>query len=84
MGYLIACADSAVMAVHDCDIVTYTHGMLSRLVFPVAHPAFPYHLSKGFYPSGSATTGWAGGVDAQPREPASHRAEKGTSATAIT
>lgn len=50
IGYLIACADSAVMAVHDCDIVTYTHGMLSRLVFPVAHPAFPYHLSKGFYP----------------------------------
>ncbi|MCB1394447.1 MAG: glycosyl transferase [Rhodobacter sp.] len=50
IGYLIACADSAVMAIHDCDIVTYSHEMLSRLVYPVAHPAFPYHLSKGFYP----------------------------------
>ncbi|RWR06874.1 glycosyltransferase family protein [Paenirhodobacter populi] len=50
IGYLIACADSAVMAIHDCDIVTYERGMLSRLVYPVVHPAFPYHLSKGFYP----------------------------------
>ncbi|WP_417628741.1 glycosyl transferase [Pararhodobacter aggregans] len=50
IGYLIACADSAVMAIHDCDIVTYDRAMLSRLVYPVAHPAFPYHLSKGFYP----------------------------------
>ncbi|HEY0212019.1 MAG TPA: glycosyl transferase [Paenirhodobacter sp.] len=50
IGYLIACADSAVMAIHDCDIVTYERGMLSRLLYPVAHPAFPYHLSKGFYP----------------------------------
>lgn len=50
IGYLIACADSAVMAIHDCDIVTYNREMLSRLVYPVAHPAFPYHLSKGFYP----------------------------------
>ncbi|MCB1388974.1 MAG: glycosyl transferase [Rhodobacteraceae bacterium] len=50
IGYLIACADSAVMAIHDCDIVTYSREMLSRLVYPVAHPAFPYHLSKGFYP----------------------------------
>ncbi|WP_370208774.1 glycosyl transferase [Pararhodobacter marinus] len=50
IGYLIACADSAVMAIHDCDIVTYKREMLSRLVFPVAHPAFPYQMSKGFYP----------------------------------
>lgn len=50
IGYLIACQDSAVMAIHDCDIVTYERGMLSRLVYPVAHPAMPYHLSKGFYP----------------------------------
>lgn len=50
IGYLIACADSAVMAIHDCDITTYERGMLSRLVYPVAHPQLPYHLSKGFYP----------------------------------
>ncbi|MBV0912394.1 glycosyltransferase family protein [Anianabacter salinae] len=50
MGYLMACADAAVMAIHDCDIVTYEAGMLARLVYPVANPNFPYQLSKGFYP----------------------------------
>ncbi|HHB80401.1 MAG TPA: glycosyl transferase, partial [Aliiroseovarius sp.] len=49
IGYLIACADSAVMAIHDCDIVTYSSDMLARLVYPVAHPGFSYQLSKGYY-----------------------------------
>lgn len=49
MGYMIACADTAVMALHDCDILTYKSDMLSRLLYPVANPSFPYQLSKGFY-----------------------------------
>ncbi len=50
MGYLISCADSAVMALHDCDIVTYKRDMLARLVYPVVNPNFRYQLSKGYYP----------------------------------
>lgn len=50
MGYLIACADTAVMALHDCDILTYDRDLLARLVYPVVHPAFRYQMSKGFYP----------------------------------
>ncbi|WP_121630707.1 glycosyl transferase [Tropicibacter alexandrii] len=50
MGYLISCADSAVMALHDCDIVTYQRDMLARLVYPVVNPNFRYQLSKGYYP----------------------------------
>jgi len=50
IGYLIGCADSAVMAIHDCDITTYDKEMLARLVYPVANPNFSYQLSKGFYP----------------------------------
>lgn len=50
MGYLIACADSAVMALHDCDILTYDREMLARLVYPVANPNFPYQVAKGYYP----------------------------------
>ncbi|WP_172292673.1 glycosyl transferase [Pseudoruegeria sp. HB172150] len=50
IGYLIGCADSAVMAIHDCDIVTYDREMLARLVYPVANPNFSLQLSKGFYP----------------------------------
>lgn len=50
LGYLMACQDSAVVAIHDCDITTYHRDMLTRLVFPVANPNFPYQLSKGYYP----------------------------------
>jgi len=50
IGYLTACADSAVLALHDCDIITYEREMLARLVYPVANPGFPYQMSKGYYP----------------------------------
>ncbi|WP_299729624.1 glycosyl transferase [uncultured Tateyamaria sp.] len=50
LGYLIACADSAVMAIHDCDILTYDREMLARLVYPVTNPNFPYQVAKGYYP----------------------------------
>ncbi len=50
IGYLIACADSSIMAIHDCDIVTYDREMLARLIYPVVNPAFPYQMSKGYYP----------------------------------
>ena len=50
MGYLIGCADTSVMAIHDCDILTYDQEMLARLAYPVANPGFSYQLSKGYYP----------------------------------
>ncbi|MCO6381141.1 MAG: glycosyl transferase [Vannielia sp.] len=50
MGYALAQGDSAVVALHDCDILTYDTAMLARLVYPVANPNFPYQLCKGFYP----------------------------------
>lgn len=49
MGYMISCQDSSVMAVHDCDITTYTNELLARLVYPVANPSFPYQVAKGYY-----------------------------------
>ncbi len=50
LGYMMACRDTSVMAIHDCDIVTYKKDMLTRLVYPVVNPRFPYQLSKGYYP----------------------------------
>ena len=49
IGYLMSCGDSAVMALHDCDILTYTNELLARLVYPVANPNFPYQVAKGYY-----------------------------------
>lgn len=37
------------VAVHDCDIVTYNRELLARLCYPVAHPAFGFDFCKGYY-----------------------------------
>lgn len=50
IGYALASRNSDVVALHDCDIVTYSREMLARLVYPVSNPAFPYHFCKGYYP----------------------------------
>jgi glucosyl-3-phosphoglycerate synthase len=48
-GYILACARSQVIALHDCDITTYSREMLARLIYPVANPNIDYEFSKGFY-----------------------------------
>ncbi len=50
IGYAIASQNSDVVALHDCDILTYSREMLARLLYPVANPAFPYLFCKGYYP----------------------------------
>lgn len=50
IGHVLASANSDVVALHDCDIVTYKKDMLTRLVYPVANPEFPYSFCKGYYP----------------------------------
>jgi glucosyl-3-phosphoglycerate synthase len=49
MGYMIASRQSDVIALHDCDIITYDRSMLARLIYPVANPNFRYQFSKGYY-----------------------------------
>jgi hypothetical protein len=50
IGYALASQNADVVALHDCDITTYSREMLARLVYPVANPAFPYQFCKGYYP----------------------------------
>lgn len=49
LGYALASGKSDVVALHDCDIVTYNRDMLARLVYPVANPRFGYAFAKGYY-----------------------------------
>jgi glucosyl-3-phosphoglycerate synthase len=49
MGYALASRNSDVVGLHDCDILTYDRGLLARLMYPVANPAFSYVFSKGYY-----------------------------------
>ncbi|MEO1065867.1 MAG: glycosyl transferase [Pseudomonadota bacterium] len=48
-GYVLAKADLDGVALHDCDIVTYTRELLARLIYPIAHPQFNYAYAKGYY-----------------------------------
>ncbi|MDY7031304.1 MAG: glycosyl transferase, partial [Thermodesulfobacteriota bacterium] len=48
-GYVIAEKGSQVIALHDCDILTYHREMLGRLVFPVASTRMDYEFCKGYY-----------------------------------
>lgn len=48
-GYLLACADCDVIAMHDADITTYDREVLARLCYPVAHQALGYEFCKGYY-----------------------------------
>jgi glucosyl-3-phosphoglycerate synthase len=48
-GYVLASDRARMIAVHDCDIVTYNREMLARLCYPVAHPALGFDFCKGYY-----------------------------------
>ena len=49
LGYVLASGRAEAVALHDCDIKTYTKDMLARLIYPVANPNFNYEFCKGFY-----------------------------------
>jgi len=48
-GYVLASEQARMVALHDCDIVTYNRELLARLCYPVAHPAFGFDFCKGYY-----------------------------------
>jgi glucosyl-3-phosphoglycerate synthase len=48
-GYVIAEGGSSVIALHDCDILTYSRELLGRLVFPVVATDLDFEFCKGFY-----------------------------------
>ncbi|MFT6772503.1 MAG: glucosyl-3-phosphoglycerate synthase [Paracoccaceae bacterium] len=49
-GYVLGDRKAEVVGLHDCDITTYDRGLLARLMYPVANPAFRYAFAKGYYP----------------------------------
>jgi glucosyl-3-phosphoglycerate synthase len=49
-GYVLATRRSKVIALHDCDIVTYNREYLARLCYPIANPNLRYDFCKGYYP----------------------------------
>ncbi|MBI2486011.1 MAG: glycosyl transferase [Deltaproteobacteria bacterium] len=48
-GYVLSEETSEVIVLHDCDIVTYSRELLTRLCYPVANPNLEYEFCKGYY-----------------------------------
>ncbi|MGH7792598.1 MAG: glycosyl transferase, partial [Thermodesulfobacteriota bacterium] len=48
-GYVLAEETSEVIVLHDCDIVTYSRELLTRLCYPVVNPNLEYEFCKGYY-----------------------------------
>ncbi len=48
-GYILAEGGSQVIALHDCDIVTYSRELLGRLIFPVLSTNLDFEFCKGYY-----------------------------------
>lgn len=49
MGYILSHRDIYAIALHDCDIVNYRREIVSRLFYPIVHPAMDFEFSKGYY-----------------------------------
>ena len=47
-GYVLASAQARKVAMHDCDILTYSRDLLARLCYPVAHPHLGFDFCKGY------------------------------------
>jgi glucosyl-3-phosphoglycerate synthase len=48
-GYVLAKGKCDVIALHDCDILTYSRELLARLCYPVVNPGLDYVFCKGYY-----------------------------------
>jgi glucosyl-3-phosphoglycerate synthase len=48
-GCVLARQQSKVIALHDCDILSYHRSYLARLCYPVVNPNLGYEFCKGYY-----------------------------------
>lgn len=48
-GYVLSQQHLRVIALHDCDILSYKKQMLSRLCYPIVNPGMDYDFCKGYY-----------------------------------
>jgi glucosyl-3-phosphoglycerate synthase len=48
-GYVLAARKCQVIALHDCDILSYEPQMLARLCYPIVSTRLNYEFCKGYY-----------------------------------
>ncbi|MEW6691403.1 MAG: glycosyl transferase [Pseudomonadota bacterium] len=48
-GHVLMQCRSEAVALHDCDITTFSRDLPARLFYPVANPSFTFDFCKGYY-----------------------------------
>src|SRR3989338_6343771 len=48
-GYVLACEESKVIVLHDCDVMTYSREFLALLCYPVVNHNLDFEFCKGYY-----------------------------------
>jgi glucosyl-3-phosphoglycerate synthase len=48
-GYVLARDRARIIALHDCDIITYDRTLPARLCYPLVDPNLGYEYTKGYY-----------------------------------
>ncbi len=48
-GYVLVTQKSDVIALHDCDVLTFDREFLARLCYPVTNPNISFEFCKGYY-----------------------------------
>lgn len=48
-GYVLSQQEFHAIALHDCDILTYSRDMVARLCYPIVNQNLDYNFCKGFY-----------------------------------
>ena len=48
-GYILARRQSKIIALQDCDVLSFNREYLARLCFPLAHPSLGYEFCKAYY-----------------------------------
>ena len=49
LGYILARRESKVIALQDCDVLSFNREYLARLCFPLANPSLGYEFCKAYY-----------------------------------
>jgi glucosyl-3-phosphoglycerate synthase len=49
LGYGLTHKEAYAFALHDCDIINYSRGVVARLFFPIVHPGLDFEFNKGYY-----------------------------------
>ena len=50
MGYILSVGKAEAVALHDCDIITYSRSFVNKISISSCNPKFNFDFCRGYYP----------------------------------